>query len=90
LKYTYVIKDFLLGWVKIPRTDEDYDVESEEGKKLTSAADMNELTYNELILLIYDNTGNGKVAFNLVKGCGGQILRKWKRKYGLGEIKKQV
>jgi tellurite resistance-related uncharacterized protein len=45
----YGFKDVLLGKVKVPRTDEDYDMESEEGKKLTIAADMNELAYTELI-----------------------------------------
>jgi hypothetical protein len=59
----------LLGKVKVPRTDEDYDMESEEGKKLTIAADMNELAYTELILSIDDKTNSGKLALNLVKGC---------------------
>jgi hypothetical protein len=59
----------LLGKVKVSRTDEDYDMESEEGKKLTIAADMNELAYTELILSIDDKTSSGKVAFNLMKGC---------------------
>jgi hypothetical protein len=44
-------------------------MDSEEGKKLTIAADMNELAYIELVLSIDDKTINGKVAFNLVKGC---------------------
>jgi hypothetical protein len=65
----YGFKDVLLGKVKVPRTDEDYDMESEEGKKLTIAADMNELAYTELILSIDDKTSNGKVAFDLVRGC---------------------
>jgi hypothetical protein len=65
----YGFKDLFLGKVKVPRTDEDYDVESEEEKKLTIAADMNELAYTEQILLIDDKTSSGKVAFNLVKGC---------------------
>jgi hypothetical protein len=49
-------------------TDEDYEVDTEEGKKLRIAADMNEIAYTELILSIDDKTSNGKVAFNLVKG----------------------
>jgi hypothetical protein len=57
----------LLEKVKIPRTDEDNDMESEEGKKSTIAADMNELAYTELILLIDDKKSSGKVAFILVK-----------------------
>jgi hypothetical protein len=58
-----------LGKVKVPRTDEDYDLESEEGKKLTIAADMNEFAYIELILSIDDKLCSGKVAFILMKGC---------------------
>jgi hypothetical protein len=58
----------LLGKVKVPKTDEDYDMDSEEGKKLKVAADINELASTELILFIDEKTSNGKVAFNLVKG----------------------
>jgi hypothetical protein len=57
----------LLG--KVAKADDDYDMESEEGKKLTIAADMNELVYTELILSIDDKKSSGKVAFDLVKGC---------------------
>jgi hypothetical protein len=46
----YGFKDVLLGKVNVPKTDEDYDMESEEGKKLPIAGDMNELAYKELIL----------------------------------------
>jgi hypothetical protein len=65
----YGFKDVLLGKVRIPMTDEDYEVDIEEGKKLGIAAHMNELAYTELILSIDDKISNGKVAFNLVKGC---------------------
>jgi hypothetical protein len=65
----YGFKDLLLGKVKVPRTDEDYDIESEEGKKLTIASDINESAYIELIFSIDDKTRSGKVTFNLVKGC---------------------
>jgi hypothetical protein len=44
-------------------------MESEEGKKLTIAADMNESAYTELTFSIDDKTSSGKVTFNLVKGC---------------------
>jgi hypothetical protein len=59
----------IVGKVKVPKTNENYDMKSEEEKKLTIAADMNELAYTELILSIDDKTKSGKVAFNLVKGC---------------------
>jgi hypothetical protein len=65
----YGFKNVLLGKDKISKTDEDYDLESEEGKKLSIAAEMNELAHTELILSIDDKSSNGKVAFNLVMGC---------------------
>jgi hypothetical protein len=46
----YGFKDILLGRSIIPNTNEDFDVESEEGKKKMKAADLNELAYTELIL----------------------------------------
>jgi hypothetical protein len=58
----------LFGNVKFPRTDEDYDVDSDEGNKFPIAADMNESAYTELILSIDDNISIGKLALNLVKG----------------------
>ena len=81
----YGFKDVLLGKVRIPKTDEDYEMDSEEGQKLTIATDMNELAYTELILSIDDKTSNGKVAFNLVKGCknkdyvNGNASMAWER-----------
>jgi tellurite resistance-related uncharacterized protein len=86
----YGLKDVLLGKVKVPRTDEDYDMESEEGKKLTIAADMNELAYTELIFSIDDKTSSGKVAFNLVKGCKNKDYADGNAKNGLGKIEEQV
>jgi hypothetical protein len=71
----YDFKDLLLGKFKVPRTDEDYDMESEEGKMLTIAVDINELAFLELILLIDYKTRNGKVALNLVKCCKERLYR---------------
>jgi hypothetical protein len=65
----YGFKDVFLAKVKFPRTDEDYDMESLAGKKLTIATDMIELAYTELILSVDDKTSSRKVAINLVKGC---------------------
>jgi hypothetical protein len=64
----YGFKDVMLGKVRIHKTDEVYEMESEELKKLMIAADMIELAYTELILSIDDKTSNGKMAFNLVIG----------------------
>jgi hypothetical protein len=40
----------LLGKVRILKTDEDYNMDTKEGKRLMIAADLNELAYTELIL----------------------------------------
>jgi hypothetical protein len=61
----YGFKYVLFGKVKIPRTDEDYDMQSEQRKKLTIAADMIELAYTELMLSIDDKASNGKVGTSL-------------------------
>jgi gag-polypeptide of LTR copia-type len=65
----YGFKKISLGKVIIPKSDEVYDTESEEGKKKMRIADLNELAYTELILSIDDKSSSGKVAFNLVKDC---------------------
>jgi hypothetical protein len=65
----YGFKDVLLGKVTIPKTDEVFNVESEEGQKMMMTADSNELAYTELILFHEDKIRSGKVAFNLVKAC---------------------
>jgi hypothetical protein len=57
----YGFKDVLLGKVKISKNDEVNDMESEEGKKFITTADMNELAYTEIILSIDDKTSSGKV-----------------------------
>jgi hypothetical protein len=64
----------LFGQVKIPRTNEDYDMESQEGKNLRIVADMNELACTELILSIEDKTSSGKVEISLMKGYKNKIL----------------
>jgi hypothetical protein len=75
----------LLGKVEVPRTDEDYDMESEERKKSKIAACKNELAHTELILLIDDKTSSEKVAFNLVNCCknidytNGNASMSWER-----------
>jgi hypothetical protein len=56
-----------LGKVRISKTDEDFEMDMEEGKKLIITTDMHELAYTELILSIDDTTSNGKVVLKLVK-----------------------
>jgi gag-polypeptide of LTR copia-type len=39
---------------------------------LSRAIELNEITYTKLILFIHVKTSNGKIAFNIVKGCKGK------------------
>jgi hypothetical protein len=73
----YGFKNILLGKVRIPMTDEDYEVDTKEGKQLGISANMNELAYTELILSMDNKTSNGKVEFNLVKGCKNKDYCRW-------------
>ena len=72
-------EDVLLGKLTIPKTDEVYEKESEEGKRKRI------ITYTELISSIDDKTSNGKVAFNLIKDCeskeriDGNAFTAWER-----------
>ena len=62
------IKDVLLGKVSIPKTNEEINEKTDEGKIMMKIFDLNELAYTELILSIDVRTSSGKVAFNMVKG----------------------
>jgi hypothetical protein len=63
-------KDLLLGKFSIPTVDEKFDEGTKSGKKKSIAIEMNEIAYTQLILSIDVKTSSGKVAFNLIKGCG--------------------
>ena len=62
-------KDVLLGKVMIPKSTEEFDEESDDGKKKARVIELNEIAYTELILSIDVKNSSGKIAFNLVKGC---------------------
>jgi hypothetical protein len=80
----------LVEKVGIPKTGKDDQMDLKGGMKLVLTAEMNILAYTELILSMEDKVINSKVAFNSVNGCKKEISCRWKRKYGLGEVKKQV
>jgi gag-polypeptide of LTR copia-type/Zinc knuckle len=63
------IKDILLGKLTIPKTNDEINEETDEGKTMMKILDLNELAYIELILSIDVKTSSGKIAFNMVKGC---------------------
>jgi hypothetical protein len=54
---------------KIPKADEEFDKDSDMGKKMLNAIDLNKVAYTERLLSIDVKTSNGKVAFIIVKGC---------------------
>ena len=63
------IKNFLLGKVKILKTNEEINEKTDEGKVMMKIFNLNELAYTELILSIDVRTSSGKLTFNMVKGC---------------------
>ena len=85
------IKDILLGKLTIPKTNDEINEETDEGKTMMKIFDLNELAYTELILSIDVKISSGKIAFNMVKGCKnkdyaeGNATMAWERlknKYG--------
>jgi hypothetical protein len=71
--------------LSIPKFDESFDVDSDNGKKMLKNAEINEVAFIELILSIDTKSSEGKVAFNLVKGCkskeypDGNVAVAWER-----------
>jgi hypothetical protein len=65
----YGFKDVLLGKLSIPKIDESFDEASDQGKRMPQIIEFNEIAFTELILSIDVKSSNGKIAFNLVKGC---------------------
>ena len=55
------------------------------GKKMSKIIELNEIAYTELILSIDVKSSNGKIAFNLIKGCkskdypDGNAASAWER-----------
>jgi hypothetical protein len=52
----------------IPKADEDFDEISDKEKKMVKIIELNEIAFTELILSTDVKAGNGKIAFNFVKG----------------------
>jgi hypothetical protein len=65
----YGFKVLLLGKLSIPKVDYKFDEVPDIDKKMARTIDLNEISYTELILSIDVKASNGKIAFNIVKGC---------------------
>jgi hypothetical protein len=63
------IKAVLLGKLQIPKTSEELEEKSEEGRRMMESADLNELAFTELILSIDVSHSSGKIAFGILKSC---------------------
>jgi hypothetical protein len=59
----------LVGKLPIPKADEVFDEGLDLGKRMSGSIELNEISFTELILSIDVKTSNGKIAFNIVKGC---------------------
>jgi hypothetical protein len=63
-----VFKDLLLFKVNSPKSDEEINENTEIVKVLMNNADLNEMTYTDLILSIDIRSSSGKVVFSIIKG----------------------
>jgi hypothetical protein len=68
------IKDVLLGKLQIPKTSEELEEKSEEGRRMIKNADLNELAFTELILSIDVSNSSGKIAFGIKKNLEDEGL----------------
>jgi hypothetical protein len=61
------IKDILLGNLRIRKTNDEINEETDNGKTMMKVFDVIKLAYSNLILSIDVKIISGKVAFNIVK-----------------------
>jgi thermostable 8-oxoguanine DNA glycosylase len=59
----------LLGKLQIPKTSEELEEKSEEGRRMMKNADCNKLAFTKLILSIDVSNSSGKNAFGMLKSC---------------------
>jgi hypothetical protein len=58
--------------MNIPKSYEDINEKTEEGKVLMKDVDLNAMAYMEVILLIDIRSSIGKIVLNIIKGCKGR------------------
>jgi hypothetical protein len=63
------IKYVLLDKLQIPKTSEEVEEKTEEGRRLMKNADLNKLAFTESILSIDVINSSGKIAFGILKSC---------------------
>jgi hypothetical protein len=59
----------LLRKFSISKVYEEIDDTTNIGKRKSLVIELNEITYTDLTLLIDVKAGNGKFAFNIIRGC---------------------
>jgi gag-polypeptide of LTR copia-type len=59
----------LIGKLSIPKADEEFDKDSDMGKKMLNANELNEVAFTELLLSTDVKTSFGKIACNIVRAC---------------------
>lgn len=62
-------KDLLLGKRIIPKEGDTIDITTDVGKKLKQAREDNELAFEDIVLSIDGTNKEGRIAFQIVKGC---------------------
>ena len=61
-------RDIPKGTENVPKATDVLDTSTEAGKKVQKSRDGNDDAYEDLILSIYGNTKEGRVAFGIIKG----------------------
>jgi hypothetical protein len=55
----------LYGKLQIPKTSDELEEKSEEGRRIMKNADLNQLAFTELLLSIDVSNSSGKIAFGI-------------------------
>jgi hypothetical protein len=75
--------------VNIPKSYEEINENTEGGKVLMKKADLNEIAYMELILLIDVRSSSGNVVFSIIKGCKSRDYTDGNSSSAWGKLKKK-
>jgi hypothetical protein len=77
-----------LGELQIPKTSEEFEEKSEEGRSMMKNADLKELAFVELILSIDVSKISWRNAFGILKGCKAKDCEDRNARLAWEELKK--
>jgi hypothetical protein len=83
------IKDVLLGKLQIPKTPEEFEEKSEEGRRMMKNDDLNKLAFTELMISIDVSKTGGKLVFGVLKSCKTKDYEDGKTRVAWQKVKKK-